>query len=167
MKRLYLIRHAKSSWSDPNATDYDRKLNKRGKRDAPFMGKRLAAHGVMPQVVYSSPAKRARKTAVNIAREIGYPEEEIVFVDEMYTFSSRELLLVIQSLPDNEEEVFLVGHNHAITDVVNILTQTYIDNVPTAGIAAMEFDVTSWAKVMVGKGKLLFFDFPKKHRDPR
>jgi phosphohistidine phosphatase len=163
MKTIYFIRHAKSSWSDLEVVDFDRKLNKRGKRDAPFMGKKLAERGVMPHAIYSSPAYRARKTAETIAKEIGFPEKNIVYQEELYTFSTRQLLGAIQELPNSEEELFVVGHNHAITDLVNILTGVYIDNVPTAGIAAIGFKAKSWEKVKVGKGKLLFFDYPKKY----
>jgi len=75
MKKLFLIRHAKSSWSDPSVSDFHRKLNKRGKRDAPFMAEKLAARdNTLPDIVISSPAKRAKKTARFMANGVGYPE---------------------------------------------------------------------------------------------
>ncbi len=79
MKTLYLVRHAKSSWSNPALSDFDRGLNKRGKRNAPVMGKRMVVDGVKPDLIVSSPAKRALKTARIIAKEIGYPRKNIVF----------------------------------------------------------------------------------------
>ena len=78
MKTLYLIRHAKSSWAEGGLSDFDRSLNKRGKRDALQMGKRLKALGVTPGVVISSPAKRAITTAQKIADELGYDRGAIV-----------------------------------------------------------------------------------------
>ncbi len=163
MKRLFLIRHAKSSWSDPTASDYERKLNKRGKRDAPFMGERLAKHKVMPDAIYASPAKRARKTALAIAKKIGFPRDNITFDQDIYTFSIRELLEVLQNIPDEESAVFLVGHNYAITDLAVTLTQASIDNVPTAGVVGIDLYITAWKDVAPDTGDMLFFDYPKKH----
>ncbi len=163
MKRLYLIRHAKSSWTDPSASDFERKLNKRGKRDAPFMGARLAKYDLMPDAVYASPAKRARKTALAVTKEIGFPKEKIIFDETLYTFGMRELFQVIQRIPNKENSIFLVGHNYAITDLAVTLTGAPIDNVPTAGIVGIELKISTWKDVAPGVGELLFFDYPKKH----
>ncbi|HID69647.1 MAG TPA: hypothetical protein EYP35_04115 [Desulfobacterales bacterium] len=70
MKHLLICRHAKSSWKDPSLADFDRPLNKRGKRDAPQMGKMLVSHGIFPDLIVSSPAKRAKKTALRLAKEL-------------------------------------------------------------------------------------------------
>lgn len=77
MKTLFLIRHAKSSWDDPNKDDFDRPLNERGKRNAPFMGKLLKKENILPDLIISSPAKRAIATAKIIADETGYPKNKI------------------------------------------------------------------------------------------
>ena len=84
MKTVILVRHAKSSWKDSSLKDYDRPLNKRGKRDAPFMGKKIREREILPDLILSSPAKRARKTAIRVAEEIGYPKEKIQYDDKMY-----------------------------------------------------------------------------------
>ncbi len=163
MKHLYLIRHAKSSWSDPTASDFERKLNKRGKRDAPFMGSRLAKYEIIPDAIYASPAKRARKTALAVAKKIGFPQGNITFDDTLYTFTIAELFGVVQNISDKENVVFIVGHNYAITDLAVTLTGASIENVPTAGIVGIDLKITSWKDVSPGTCKLLFFDYPKKH----
>lgn len=165
MKYLYLIRHAKSSWDNPGLADIDRPLNKRGKRDAPFMGERLKKHGVKPDMIYSSPAKRARKTARVIAERVGYPVEDIVEQRNIYSSDMNLLLGVIRSTGSNVEHLFLVGHNYVLTDLAEQLTSETLGNVPTAGIVGVAFNVSSWEDVAGGRGEMLFFDYPKKHAD--
>ena len=92
MKILTLIRHAKSSWKDSNLSDRQRPLNKRGERDAPVMGKRIAEHGIRPSLIICSPAARARSTAKIIAREISYPIEFLQREDGLYLASLDDFL---------------------------------------------------------------------------
>lgn len=164
MKKLFLIRHAKSSWSNPHLADIDRPLNKRGKRDAPFMAGRLLAMGIEPDLIYTSPAKRARKTAKHIARGVGYPVEKIVRKGDIYTSGINNLLGVIRGAPGEVETLFVVGHNYVLTDLAEFLTAEVLVNVPTAGIVAMSFSCDLWQDVSGGQGELDFFDYPKKHR---
>ena len=86
-KRLTLVRHAKSSWDDASAADHDRTLNGRGERDAPMMGQRLLERGARPSLILTSTAKRARKTARLIAKQLGYPIEFIQGESELYLAS--------------------------------------------------------------------------------
>jgi len=167
VKTLYLIRHAKSSWSNPGLADFDRGLNKRGKRNAPFMGKRLADHGVLPDLILSSPAKRAKKTANKIAKEIGYPKGRIIFKKTLYHSSVSNLLKVVTSVEDNIDSLFVVGHNWGITEFAEMLTDKDLGNIPTSGIAAITFPLDQWQHISWGDGDLLFFDFPKKHGNSR
>ncbi len=163
MKRLYLLRHAKSSWKDPELADYDRPLNKRGKRDAPFMGQRLKKQGVRPDIILSSPAKRARKTARSIAQEIDYPPKQIRWLESLYAAGSESMLRIVMDCDDDCNQVLLVGHNPGLTDLAERLTGTLVDNIPTAGVMAVDFDIDSWAEVKEGAGAVVFFDYPKKH----
>lgn len=164
MKRLYLIRHAKSSWSDPDLSDIDRPLNKRGKRDAPFMGKRLKkAHRANPDIILSSPAKRALRTAKILAREIDYPKGKIEIKDSLYGSGVQAMLNIIHYLDDSLDEVMLFGHNPDITSLANYLSDQQVDNIPTCGIFRVDFDVQSWKDVKKGAGIFKFFDYPKKH----
>lgn len=162
MKRLLLCRHAKSSWKDSTLADIDRPLNKRGKRDAPFMGKRLAGRGMHPDLIVSSPAKRALATAGKLAKEVQYPKKKITVIDEMYGASPGKLLAIVRGLDRNSSTVYLVGHNPETTIFANYLGRLDIANVPTSGIVALEFNVGSWEEIGGGTGGLLFFDFPRK-----
>jgi phosphohistidine phosphatase len=163
MKRLYLIRHAKSSWDDPDLADFERPLNKRGKEDAPVLGKRLKKSKVKLDLVLSSPAKRALKTAKIIAKELGFPKKQIVTDEFLYNASVSTLLNVIQNIDDTFQQVMLVGHNPGLTDLAQYLTNVQIDNIPTCGVFCMDFDHPSWQEVAEGKGKFVFFNYPKHH----
>lgn len=163
MKRLYLIRHAKSSWKNSDLADVDRPLNKRGQRDAPFMGKLLKKeYKVKPDLILSSPAKRALKTAKIIAKEITCPKRKIVTKDSLYASGIPAMLNVIQYLDDSLDEVMLFGHNPDLTSLANYLSNQQVDNIPTCGIFCVDFDIQSWQDVEKGKGIFKFFDYPKK-----
>jgi phosphohistidine phosphatase len=164
MKRLYLIRHAKSSWDDPDLADIDRPLNKRGKKDAPFIGKRLKKeHNANPDLILSSPAKRTIRTARIIAKEIDYPREKIEINDSLYGSGVTAMLNVIHYLDDSLNEVMLFGHNPDLTSLANYLWDQQVDNIPTCGIFCVDFDIQSWKDVNQGEGFFIFFDYPRKH----
>jgi phosphohistidine phosphatase len=164
MKKLCIVRHAKSSWDDPGLLDLERPLNKRGKRDAPFMGERLKKYKVKPDLIISSPAKRAMKTAKIIASKINYPVKKITTADIIYNGSSFDLLSLIRNTDEAISEVMLFGHNPEITALVNYLSEKRILNVPTCGFLCVEFNIDSWKEVSDKNGNVLFFDYPKKHR---
>jgi len=160
MKTLYLARHAKSSWKHPELSDIERPLNKRGKRDAPYIGNLLKEKGVKPNILISSPAVRARKTAVVIAERIDYTKSKILIDDKIYESSSTELLNIIKSFDDKYNSVMMFGHNPGFTLLNNYLTDSYIDNIPTCGIVGIRFN-SSWKKINGGSGKAFFFIYPK------
>ncbi|NNK93816.1 MAG: histidine phosphatase family protein [Desulfobacterales bacterium] len=163
MKQLLLIRHAKSSWANPDLADFDRPLNKRGKRDAPYMGKLLAAQGISPELIITSPAKRAKRTAKTIAAKIGYDEGSIIYREDIYMSGLSGLLKAIASTDNSINSLALVGHNYAITELAEWLTGKVIGNIPTCGIVSIEFRVPSWKKIIEHSGRLIFFDYPKLH----
>jgi phosphohistidine phosphatase len=165
MKTLYIVRHAKSSWADMSLSDFDRPLNERGERDAPRMGKRLKEKRVVPDLMLSSPAKRALATCRKISTVLGYAEEKIVTDKKLYHADEDTLLSVIRLTNDKHDVVLLFGHNPGLTDFANELATTNIDNIPTCGIVACKFQIDSWKEVDWGKGQLLFFDFPKNTKD--
>jgi phosphohistidine phosphatase len=167
LKRLYLIRHAKSSWSNLQISDFDRPLNQRGKREAPLMAERLAQYGVCPDVLISSPAKRAMATAEIVARSVKYPVKRIHYEDSVYTSATIDLLHVLQKIDDRITTAFLVGHNYAITDLAVMLTGEYISKIPTSGVVAMDFSIATWKEVGPSKGAMLFFYCPEKHKKGR
>ncbi|HPM29252.1 MAG TPA: histidine phosphatase family protein [Chryseolinea sp.] len=167
MKTLYIIRHAKSSWDDPDQSDFDRPLNERGKRNAPRMGKRLKEKGIHPDQIVTSPAKRAWSTGKRIAEILKYPKENIKTIKALYHADEETILDTVQKLNDHCHVVMLVGHNPGLTDFVNTLKEDEwsLDNLPTCGVVGFSFNEDSWKKIKWGTGKLLFFDYPKNKED--
>lgn len=163
MKKLFLIRHAKSSWKDNGLSDFDRPLNKRGKRDAPFMGKILKEEGIKPDLIVTSPAKRACTTARMIARKLDYPKERINSDETIYEASPGELIKLINNIPIEYKVVMLVGHNPGLTQLSNLLTGKYLENIPTTGIVEINFDANFWKEISINTGKLKSFEYPKKY----
>jgi len=163
MKTIYLVRHAKSSWKYPDLDDFERPLNKRGRKSAPFMGTILKKLKVAPDLILSSPANRASMTARIIAEKISYPLEKIRFSENIYEFSANALIDVIKHLDDVVNKAMLVGHNPALTDLANYIGDQPISNIPTSGVFCAGLDIPSWAKISDHCGKLKFFEFPKKH----
>jgi phosphohistidine phosphatase len=162
MKTLYLVRHAKSSWKEIDISDKERPLNKRGKHDAPVMGKLMKKMNVQPDVIISSPAIRAFSTAKLIAKEIDYPKSKIELSDNIYMAGSMELFGEVSKSDDKYKSIILVGHNPGITDFLNLICEENIDNMPTCSVACIQFEINSWSKLKNKKGKLIFFEYPKK-----
>ena len=160
MKRLTLVRHAKSSWKLSELSDFDRPLNKRGKRDAPRMGERLAAREERPEVIVSSPAKRARKTAKLIARKLEIPDERLIPEAKIYEATPEVLLEVVRGFDERWEHVLLVGHNPGLTELGNLLAECGIENIPTCGTLCLDFDTGDWKSLGPKSGTLVFFDYP-------
>lgn len=166
MKRLILVRHAKSSWKDSALTDFDRTLSKRGKKDAPLLGERLAAMDQRPELLVSSPARRAKKTARLIAQELHLADDRLLFKPEIYEAEPETLLEVVRGLDDCWQLVLLVGHNPGLTELGNLLGGCGIANIPTCGVLCIDFDVVSWRNIGPGSGTLVYYDTPKKTAHP-
>jgi phosphohistidine phosphatase len=163
MKTLYLVRHAKSSWKYPNLDDFERPLNKRGRKNAPFMGKILKRLKVSPDLIISSPANRAATTARAVAAKIDYPLENIRYSESIYVFSEGTLIQVVKHIDDDVINAMVVGHNPALNGLANYLGDQPISNIPTAGIYCLDLNVASWTEIRQNCGLLKFFEFPKKH----
>jgi phosphohistidine phosphatase len=159
MKKLYIIRHAKSSWSDLELNDFERALSKRGKANAPMMGERLKKKGVMPDIIISSPAKRAKSTAEMIAKEVGY-EKKVLFDENIYESSVDELRKILTCINDENSTAFLFGHNPELNMLVDYYVKFY-ENIPTCGVVEIEFACESWAEIEPKNAKLISFDYPK------
>jgi phosphohistidine phosphatase len=161
MKTLFLIRHAKSSWDDTALPDQDRPLNDRGKRDAPNMGERLAKRDVKPDLILSSPAMRALKTAEIIAKKLDYRRRDILVDDRLYAVAADDLLDVIHKLDDKLERVMLLGHNPELTELAHRLSSK-ITHMPTCAVAEFTFDAKSWSKIGKVKPAKVALDYPKR-----
>lgn len=162
MKNLILIRHAKSSWDDPGLSDLERPLNKRGKRDAPVMGRLLKEQGLLPDLILASPAKRSLKTARKIAREVGYPKDRIQTRETIYLQGIDALMELIRALDDQNNRVFLIGHNPDLTDLANRLSGADIANVGTCNVVSIEFPFAFWREISENTGRLALFERPPK-----
>jgi phosphohistidine phosphatase len=162
MKRLTLIRHAKSDWSSAAISDFDRPLNGRGKKAAPLMGQRLAADGCAPDHLLSSPAKRARQTAKKIAGEIGYPPEEIEYRPAIYDADLQTLVDQVRGLDDSLNQVILIGHNPGFSELGQWLTSAAPEWLPTCGLLDLELAIERWADASADCATLLRYDYPKK-----
>jgi phosphohistidine phosphatase len=161
MKTLFLIRHAKSSWGDTALPDEDRPLNDRGRRDAPKMGERLAKRDVKPDLILSSPAMRAVKTAEIIAKKLDYRRKDIVVDDRLYAVGADDLLDVIHKLGDKLDRVMLFGHNPELTELAHRLSSK-ITHMPTCAVAEFTFDAKSWSKIGKVKPAKVALDYPKR-----
>jgi phosphohistidine phosphatase len=162
MKTLYLLRHAKSSWKYPALDDFERPLNKRGRRDAPIMGAVLKELKVAPDLILSSPANRAATTARTIAQKIDYPLEKIRYSETIYEFGEDNLIKVIQDTDEKVDTLMLVGHNPALTELANYVGDQPIGNIPTCGLFCARLDIKSWSQIRENCGKVKFFEYPKK-----
>jgi phosphohistidine phosphatase len=161
MKTVFLIRHAKSSWGDFTLPDFERPLNERGKHDAPMMAKRLLDKGISVDVLVSSPAKRAKKTAQAFAEILGIDKEKILFHQELYMAGVDAFYNVISQLDDTNKNVAIFSHNPGISAFANMLQVAEIDEMPTCSIFAITTSAESWSDFRKAKKEFLFFDFPK------
>jgi phosphohistidine phosphatase len=162
MRYLFLIRHAKSSWDAPSLRDFDRPLNERGGHDAPRMAKLLFQKNIRPDLIVSSPAKRALTTARFFAEGLGIPPDSIVQKAEIYDAFATDILQIIQELPDHAQTVFLFGHNPTFTDVANRFADQYIGNIPTCGVVCIESTAPGWADFNTANARVIAQLFPKE-----
>jgi len=160
-RTLFLVRHAKSSWDDPDLADHDRPLNKRGKRDAAAMAQRVSHRPGRPELIVTSPATRARRTAEAMAATLGVEPESLVVDPRAYDATVRSLLEVIRSLDDRFARVMLVGHHPGLSDTINALTDANIEKMPTCSVAEVRVEVSSWADVREGGAALIELLTPK------
>lgn len=160
MKELYIIRHAKSSWSSPSLKDFDRPLNDRGLFAAPEMGRRLVSKSIIPDCMISSPANRAISTAKLIANEY-LNTIEIIEESKLYHASISFLLGVVNEISKDQNKVFIVGHNPGVTDFAEYLSNQHFGNLPTAAVVGIRFEFDDWSLISGSTGDVIFYDFPK------
>jgi phosphohistidine phosphatase len=143
MKTLLLLRHAKSSWAEPGATDHDRPLNDRGKHDAPRMGRFLLEQQLLPDLIVSSTAKRARKTAERVVAACGY-QGDLQITESLYLAQPVAYLRLLQTFADDRQRVLMVGHNPGLEDLVELLTGEIVA-LPTAALVKIAIDIDRWS----------------------
>jgi len=167
MKRIYIIRHAKSSWSDLSLDDFDRPLKKRGKEDIKNIAQWLKKEGIKPDKIVSSPAKRAVKTLKILETVLNIKKNIINFDKNIYEAHVGYLIKMIEKLDNRYNNVFIIGHNPSLSELSEYFTDTIITNIPTSGVMAIEFEIKKWSEIKNKKGKILFFIYPKKLKDKK
>lgn len=160
MKKLFVLRHAKSSWDDSNLADFDRPLNGRGLNAAPFMGELIARKSLMPDLFLSSPAKRASQTAA-LVKESSGSNAELRFDERIYEASPNTLCQVITEIDDANDSAMIVGHNPGMEGLIRLLTGSS-EPMPTAALASIDLNVKSWGEVSAGSGRLVQLIRPKE-----
>ncbi|MDO5971497.1 histidine phosphatase family protein [Flavivirga aquimarina] len=158
MKKIILVRHAKSSWKH-NVIDHERPLNERGIKDAHLVSVNLKESNINIDLVLSSDAMRAKTTANIFISNLGIDSNIAHLNHKLYDFSGTDLVEVIRTCDDSINTLMLFGHNHAITAFANTYGSSYIDNVPTTGVVIMEFNITDWKNL--NKGKTVQTLFPR------
>ncbi|MDH7445680.1 SixA phosphatase family protein [Aquimarina sp. 2201CG14-23] len=161
MKTLYIIRHAKSSW-EFDVDDHKRPLNNRGLRDADLIGKKLKTIVKSVDKILSSDAERAKTTAKIILDNLDFDDSIFSLEPKLYDFNGHQVMEVIKGCSDEINTLMIFGHNHAFTSIANLYGNKVIDNLPTAGLVGIEFEVNDWKSISVGNTFLTLF--PKELR---
>lgn len=162
MKTLFLVRHAKSSWSTPGMRDFDRPLNERGMNDAPKMASFLQKSGMAPDLLVSSPAKRAITTARSFAAVFRINESDIVLNPDIYEAEPTDVLRIISELPETSSTAMIFGHNPTFTDIANRFSEDIIENVPTCGVVCIKSRAEKWNELFEGNSRIAASWFPKE-----
>ncbi|MDZ7681317.1 MAG: histidine phosphatase family protein [Fodinibius sp.] len=164
MKNILLLRHAKSSWDDSSLKDFDRPLAKRGKQDAPRVGRFMRESKTLPAVIISSPAQRAKQTVEFVAAEANIGTDAISWDEDLYYGGARDYLSAIQQAPENAVGIMLVGHNPLMEETVSLLCNGeggYGVRIPTAALVCIEHPAIEWEQVKPGTARLKWMMTPK------
>jgi phosphohistidine phosphatase len=163
VKRLTLVRHAKSDWSLPDQRDWDRPLNPRGNHDAPEMGRRLRQRKLKPDLMLTSPAVRALATATIIAKELRFPAARVQQDERLYLSGPEDMLQAIRELGGEARHLMVFGHNPGITELADRLSdERRIDHMPTCAVVTLLFNLRDWSDLDWQSGTEVELDYPKK-----
>lgn len=163
MLKLYLLRHAKSSWDDMNQADFDRPLNKRGRQAAPVMGSVLKKKGIKPDLILCSPARRTRET-LDLVVDAARLKSPVSFEEHIYEASLGELRRLLRGQKEDRQSILLIGHNPGMANLLSDLTGEY-EHFPTAALACISLGIESWRDLEPGTGSLDWILRPKELPD--
>ena len=163
MKTILIMRHAKSSWSNPYLKDFDRPLNSRGKNDAPKIGVFLKDKQIIPEKVYCSPAKRTRSTIKKVLKQFNGDDNIVEYAEDLYFRGSEAYLSALTSTPSDIKTVMTVGHNPMTEEFISMLSSTpVIAPVKTATLACLTAGVGNWSDLKPGSCTLQWIIGPKE-----
>ena len=178
MLDLFLFRHAKSSWSDETLDDFDRPLNKRGKKSAQVMGQYFVSQGVQPDMVVCSKAKRCKATLKLLLKQ-GFAPHSQVFQNQFYLATSDKLLQVIKNTPETVKSLMIIGHNPGLETLAiklckDINNPDYLSirkKFPTAAFVHLKIELGAtsrdclnqgWSHLAPNSGTLYCYQTPKQ-----
>jgi len=159
MKRIYIVRHAKSSWKH-QVPDLNRPLKKRGFNDAGLIGKHTNTLFTPPNVILCSPSKRTTQTAMIFIKNWKLEFVDVSYVNDLYDFSGENLIKTIKECNNELNSIMIFAHNFAVTEFVNTFGTIDVNSVPTCGFVVIDFDIDSWKNLT--KGKTIYKVFPKE-----
>lgn len=141
-KTLMLLRHAKSSWKDKQLKDFDRPLKKKGEETAELIGKILAHDELLPDIVFCSPAKRAKETVEIVNKHAGY-KGSTQYIDALYMGEPSDYIQALRELPDQVNSVMVVGHNPGLEALLQLL-EGKVNVLSTGALATLDLELTHW-----------------------
>jgi len=162
MKTLILIRHGKTEPIHTQITDSERNLMKRGVKDAHFVSLKLLDKKIIPDLIISSPARRAFETAEIFAENFDYPKKNIVINEHIYGhYTTSDFIKMLGGIHNKHEKIMVFGHNPSFEILAYRFTNEFNKHLPTTGLVGINFDVKNWKDIEAGKGKFQFFYYPK------
>jgi phosphohistidine phosphatase len=161
MRYLYLLRHAKSDWSNPLLPDIERPLNPRGLKNAPFMAGLLAKQSILPSLMLCSSALRTRQTAAFFSAAL--PQLQTHYAPELYLANPLAILEQIKKVEGNHNAIMICGHNPGLTDLINLLQTQNIGRLPTCSWVLLSIKNHNWQTLTEGCATLLAYERPKKY----
>lgn len=161
-RKLFIIRHAKSSWDHPGLDDIDRPLADRGIRNAGEMAERLLARGLVPELLLTSPANRAMNTALIMSKIWGLDPEDLQIHEALYDAHISDIAGVVSGVPAEIAKLAIFGHNPSFTSYPNRFLKSPLDNLPTAGIVVVTLESKKWGGIDRKHVMECYVDYPKR-----
>jgi len=157
MKFLTIIRHAKSSWENPDLDDIVRPLNERGKKSILVIGDYLKTRKIKPDLMIASPSTRTMQTAIGIAKILDYDDENIKINQDIYFGEQDDVVSIVKNIKDKYKDVFLFGHEPLLSSLIYHFTNEALDKFPTCAVYRIAFNTNDWKEVVHQKGDCEFY----------
>ena len=160
MKKLIVVRHSKSSWKDSSLLDFDRPLNKRGKRDGKKMSEFLSQFIKSIDLLLSSSSYRTKLTSKYYQDSLQI--KNLIFTDSLYHASKKEIIENFYNVDSSINSILLIGHNPGLTEFINFSTDKNLFNLPTTGTVVIDYPIEKWTEIEYISGKVKLMKFPKQ-----